>query len=289
MSDEPVVQGKDIKIEDLVPLRERNINFEKNRGFSKIFASIKAIGLIEPLCVYKDNGKYNILDGFLRYQACQKLGVGEVPCLIFRDKEAYTFNNKVNRLSAVQEMRMLKMALKTVDETTVAEVFGMKNIRYRLGSNIIRHLHSSVVKTLDANLMSRGCAMELALVKHERQLQILKEMERTGDFSVSFARALVLKTPDGQRNPEIKTKTWTQDPVKKTEMVAKLQEVEKRHDFYSNLYRQYSTDLLKLCIYARKLISNDKIRECLKGKYPAVLEQFEKIILETEGNLTPNA
>ncbi|MFB0552322.1 MAG: hypothetical protein ACETWQ_03310 [Phycisphaerae bacterium] len=71
--------------------------------------------------------------------------------------------------------------------------------------------------------------------------------------------------------------------AKKKQLVEKLEEVEKRYDFYTNLYRQYSADLLKLCVYARKLITNENIRAHLENNLPEILERFEKIVFETEG------
>jgi len=57
----------------------------------------------------------------------------------------------------------------------------------------------------------------------------------------------------------------------------------KRYDFYSNLYRQYSADLLKLYVYVRKLITNEKVRLYLEINFPEIYAQFENIIFEVNG------
>lgn len=275
--------GKDVSMSKLIPIKERNINFKTNRGYHKILSSIMTIGLIEPLCVYQDNEAYFILDGYLRYKACEQLGVVEVPCLLFRDKEAYTYNRMVNRLSACQESRMLRESLKKINKETIADVFGIKSISYRLGAELNKHLHPSVVKIIDNNLIARNCALELTHVTHDRQLEILKEMKKCNDYSVSLVRALVIKTPPAQRNPDKKhtrTKPWQLNTTKKEELVTKLEEVGKRYDFYINLYRQYSTDLLKLCIYVRKLITNKAIKEYLGTEQIEILSYFENIVFE---------
>jgi hypothetical protein len=275
------VQGKDVPLANLVPLCERDVNLKKHRGFARIRASIGAVGLSEPLCVYRENGKYCILDGFLRFKACQELGVREVPCLVFRDKEAYTFNRMVNRLSPIQEMRMLRTAIKTIDESTVAETFGMKSISYRLGEGVVKELHPRVVKAMDDGTVSRRCAREFAYVKPERQLAVLREMQKTGDYSLSFARALVLKTPGGLRNPRKRRKLWVDHDGKRLELVTKLQKVEKDHGDYARLYRRYCTDLLKMCFFVRKLVANEKVRAYLGRKHPEILKRFEGIALDT--------
>jgi len=60
-------QGLDIPIIRLRPLRERKV---PKRAYDKILASIKAIGLLEPLVVYPEGDDYVILDGTQRYRAC---------------------------------------------------------------------------------------------------------------------------------------------------------------------------------------------------------------------------
>ena len=284
MVDGMKISGKDIDIEKLVPLNERSINLKKNRGYRKILSTIKMIGLIEPLDVYKENGHYVILNGFLRYKAFQEHEINTVPCLIHAKKEGYTYNKMVNRLSPVQESRMLQEALKTLDQSTVAEVFGVKSLQYRLSKGLLKELDSKVVNAIDKGTISRRCAKELTYVSKKRQNIILREMEKCEDFSIAFARALIIKTPSDMRNhSKKKRKPWAGDSEKKQELVAKLETTSKRYDFYSNLYRQYSADLLKLYIYVRKLITNEKTRLYLEINFLEIFEQFESIIFETNG------
>jgi hypothetical protein len=61
-----------------------------------------------------------------------------------------------------------------------------------------------------------------------------------------------------------------------------LKTVQERFDFFSTLYQQYTTDLLKLGIYVRRLITNDEIRDYLAGAFPDILKCFERIILEND-------
>ena len=85
------------------------------------------------------------------------------------------------------------------------------------------------------------------------------------------------------RNKNKKSKKpWKDNSDKKQALVEKLESVQKRYDFYTILYRQYSEDLLKLYIYVRKLITNDKVRTYLDINYPDILERFEKIIFDND-------
>ena len=283
MANEINMNGEDVDIERLVPLKERDVNLRKNRGYKKILSSISTIGLIEPLCTYKENGDYIILDGFLRYKALQQLGAKTAPCLIYSTKEAYTFNRMINKLSAVQESRMLRESLKKIDQNTVADVFGIKSIQYRLGTDLLKQIDQKIISAVDKGVMSRRCARELTYVKSPRQVEILQEMEKNGDYSISFARAMVIKTPAGMRNKKKKDKKpWQGNSDRKQMLANKLETVQKRYDFYTNLYRQYTADLLKLFIYVRELITNDKVRTYMDINHPDILERFENIIFENE-------
>jgi ParB-like chromosome segregation protein Spo0J len=279
------IDGDDISIEKLFPLNERTINLKTSRGFNKIVSSIRTIGLIEPLCVYRENGHYVIIDGFLRYKACEQLGIKTIPCIAYPTKEAYTFNRMVNRLSHYQESRMLRKSLESIDHSTIEQVLGLKSLRYRLGTMIYEHLHADVIKMIDANKISRKCAGELTYVNKNRQLEILREMKKCNDFSITFARALVIKTSPDKRNKEKKArKTWLEDSDKKRELVARLEEVQTRYDFFTTLYRQYTADLLKLSIYARRIVTNEKIRDHLAVNFPDFLERLEEIVFDNESS-----
>ncbi|MEI8120894.1 MAG: ParB N-terminal domain-containing protein [bacterium] len=277
------VNGVDVPLAALTPLREREaLNTSTHKGFVRIRSSIKAIGLIEPLSVYPEGGAYVILDGYLRFRACEELKIETVPCIVFKDKEAYTFNRMVNRLSGYQEMRMLRKSLETLDERTIADVFGMRSIRYRLAPTLVEQLHPKAAEAFESDLLGKTAAHEMSCVRPERQAEMLKEMKRVNDYSPAFIRALVLKTPPELRNPKRNPKRqWSEDKNKRKEMVSRLEEAEKQHDFYTKLYRQYSADLLKMTLYVRKIITTPELGAYLADHHPATLNDLSEIVLET--------
>ena len=108
-------------------------------------------------------------------------------------------------------------------------------------------------------------------------------MKKCNDFSISFGCALVIRTSPKQRNKKKKTrKTWPEDSNKKMELGGRLEKIRERYDFFATLYRQYTTDLLKLSIYTRKLIANEGIRDYLTAKFPDLLRRFEGIVFEND-------
>ena len=72
------------------------------------------------------------------------------------------------------------------------------------------------------------------------------------------------------------------DREKRLALVDRLEEAEKQHDFYTNLYRQYSADLLKMSLYIRKVITTPKIREYLEQHHSSALGEMNAIVMESQ-------
>ena len=164
MSDSNLVNGRDLPIVKLVPRSERQV---KKRYYQRIEASLRAVGLIEPLVVYDMGDVYEILDGRLRYRILLDMGVETVPCIIWKDREGFTANRMVNRLSPVEEMRMLRKSLEELDEKTIAGALGLAGISHRLNEGLLRKLAPAVAKAFDAGKITRQCAVEFTHVKPE--------------------------------------------------------------------------------------------------------------------------
>jgi len=274
-------QGLDIPIIKLRPLRERNV---AKREYQRILASIKATGLIEPLVVYPEGDGYLILDGVQRYRALLEMGVEIVPCILGRQREAFTGNRMVNRVSPVQENRMIEKSLQELDEQTIADALGLGGISHRLRKTLLKQLHPDVAAAFDQGKITRTCAKELTHVKPPRQKEILTAMEGYKDHSIAFARALILKTLPAQREARGRKRgPWDKSAHRKSELLKKLAEAEQKHDFYSRLYKQYTVDLLKLAIYARSLLTNNRVRVYLDEHHPAIVTRFEGVIADAKG------
>ncbi|HSW46244.1 MAG TPA: ParB/RepB/Spo0J family partition protein, partial [Phycisphaerae bacterium] len=123
------VQGRDVPIVRLLPLRKRTVS---RKNYTKLLANIRAVGLIEPLCVCREGEQYYILDGYIRYTALLELGIETVPCLVLPSRDLYTPNRQVNHLTPRDEVRMLRKALETIDEDTIAKAFGVESLKTRL-------------------------------------------------------------------------------------------------------------------------------------------------------------
>ena len=103
--------------------------------YRQIAASLKHVGLIEPLIVYpRGPGGYLLLEGHVRLEILKSLGVTEAKCLLSTDDEAYTYNRHVNYIPAVAQHFMLLEALKnglTEERMTLALDVSIESIRTR--------------------------------------------------------------------------------------------------------------------------------------------------------------
>lgn len=271
----------DIPIVNLRPLRERKVS---TREYGRILASIKTIGLIEPLIVYRDAHDHVILDGVQRYKALVEMGVEVVPCIVRKQREAFTGNRMVNRVSPVQEHRMIEKSLEELDEKTIAAALGIQGLAYRLKKTLLTNLHPEVAAAFDQGKLTRACARELTHVKPSRQREILTAMEGYEDYGIAFARTQILKTPVHLREGRArKSGPWDKSAQRKGDLLRKLTAAEQKHDFYSSLYKQYTIDLLRLAIFARSMLTNARIRNYLDQHYPLVVRQFEAVIADARG------
>jgi ParB family chromosome partitioning protein len=274
-------EALDIPIIRLRPLRDRKVT---RREYERILASIKAIGLIEPLIVFPDGQDYVILDGVQRYRALLELGIEVVPCIVGGQREAFTGNRMVNRVSPIQENRMIEKSLEELDEQTIASALGIAGIGHRLKKTLLKQLHADVAAAFDQGKITRSCARELTRVKGPRQKEILTAMESYKDFGIAFARALILKTPAPLREGgKRKNDPWARSSQRKSDLLKQLTEAEQKHDFYSRLYKQYTIDLLRTAIFARSLLTNSRVRAYLDQHHPGTVTRFESVIAEARG------
>jgi ParB family transcriptional regulator, chromosome partitioning protein len=271
-------QAVDVPIASLRPLRERRIS---RREYGRILASIKAIGLIEPLIVFAEEDGYVILDGVQRYKALIELGAKIAPCIVGSQREAFTGNRMVNRVSPLQEHRMIEKSLEELDEKTIASALGIQGIAYRLKTTLLKNLHPDVALAFDQGKLTRTCAREFLHVTPARQREILTAMEGYKDYGVAFVRTQILKTPTEMRVGRTrKNSPWNKGGRRKGELLKKLADAEQKHDFYSRLYKQYTIDLLRLAIFVRSMLTNRRIRAYLDLHHSKLVSQFEVIVAE---------
>ena len=124
----------ELDIANLLPSRQVVFGRNSHSRYEKITASIEEVGIIEPLVVFPaGDGKYILLDGHLRVEACKKIGIKTVTCLVSKDDESFTYNRRINRLATIQEHLMIKKAIdRGVSEEKIAKALNIVELHLKL-------------------------------------------------------------------------------------------------------------------------------------------------------------
>ena len=91
-----------LPLEKILPLRRLDEGIRKTSKYKCIEASLRELGLIEPLVVFPQadsDGCYMLLDGHVRHMILKALGESSAKCLIATDDEGFTYNHKIKTLN----------------------------------------------------------------------------------------------------------------------------------------------------------------------------------------------
>lgn len=270
------------RCEDIPLIRLRKIKSRKidDKAFARIRKSIIEIGLLEPLLVRpcEEEGYFDILDGDWRYDILMELGLETAPCYVRDELDIYTANYQVNHLSPVEESRMITKATEVVDEKLIAEVFGLKKLAHRLSETLIKRLHPTVVNAFNNGIISRACAVELAEVLPDRQLEIFAMMQNTKNFGPQFVKKQILLTPVKKQQSKRPKTPWMENKERTKSLGTNLTEMQGELNHLAKLYREYTAALMLTVVHSRAIIGNKVLGAYLKEKMPEVLEEIKSII-----------
>jgi ParB-like chromosome segregation protein Spo0J len=91
-----------IQVSKLLPTKQLPPNISNTPKYRQTAISVQKIGIIEPLLVHKksdNSGDYFLLDGHLRIQILDNLGVAEVYCLLSTEDEGFVANRFIKAMS----------------------------------------------------------------------------------------------------------------------------------------------------------------------------------------------
>ena len=252
-----------------------------------IVASIREIGVVEPLMVYPQKGNdgfYLLMDGHYRLHALRKLGIPKVECLISLEDESFTYNARVSRLPPIQEHSMIAKAVNNgvpVERLAAALHKAVKDIREWL--NMLKGISPEAVELLKDKQICPGALHIFRKVTGMRQIEIAELMISANNYTKGYAEALLLGTP----------KDMLVDPgaVKLRKRISR-EELARMEFEMANLERDakaseanYGDKMLNLTVlraYVRKLLENTRIKRFLGTRHPEMLAEFERIAA-TEG------
>jgi RepB plasmid partitioning protein/ParB-like nuclease domain len=271
-----------VPLSDILPVRQVNDPQSNIRRYRTIRASIKEVGLIEPLVVYPQKGspgKYLLLDGHLRHFALKDLGLTVAECIVARDDECFTYNARVNRLNPIAEHKMIMKAVQQgVKPERIATALNLKVADVKSSMSLLDGINEAAADLLKDKAISSQAIRLMRRVTGLRQIEIAELMVSANNFTKGYAEAMVLTTPKDQLlNPE--------EPKRKEgltrEEIAKMEvEMEALERDLKAVERNYGENMLNLALakgYTRKLLDNAKVVRFLNGKYRDMLTEFESL------------
>lgn len=271
-----------LPLSSILPSRKMPDGLLTSRKFKQIFASIKAVGLIEPLSVGKPDryNQYILLDGHSRLTALKQLGLEKVPCLVALDDESYTYNNRLNRLSSIQEHVMIRRAVErgvTPERLAKALDVDISHIQKKL--NLLDGICPEAAELLRDQVFSPSLGAVLRKLKPTRQVECVELMVSANNLTVGYAQALVAATPSNMVVGETKTRKMT--GVNADQMSKMEREMGNLQEQFKLAEQSYGQDVLNLVLakgYLAKLMANDSVLRHLKKHHPDVLNEFDAIV-----------
>lgn len=272
-----------IELSRILPTRSLSQNMRKTSKFLCIQASIRELGLIEPLVVFPQKGgggNYVVLDGHVRLSILKELGMESAKCLIATDDEGFTFNHKVNRLSAIQEHFMIAKAIKSgASEERIAKSLNVDLSLIKQKRDLLDGICAEAVQLLRDRRTSAAAIRELRKVHAIRQIEIAELMVAAGNFSLGYMKCLVGATPQEQRAEgyrNVEADAMSPEDIAKIDhesqvLVRELKAIEESH----------GKNVLNLVIvtgYLRKLLDNARVVRFLSNNYFEILNEFQTIV-----------
>ncbi len=268
-----------LRLVQIVPIKIITPAARTSLKYQQILASIREVGIIEPPVVSKSKDGYILLDGHLRIEALKEIGETEVSCLISTDDEAFTYNKHVNRLSIVQEHRMILRAV----ERGVPEIKIAKALNVDVGSivrkrNLLEGICSEAADMLKDKMVASGTFPILRRMTAIRQIEAATLMNDSRVYSLSYARALLAATPKDQLiDPEKPKNIKGLDEEQMARMESEMSSLQREYKLIEDNYGQ---DVLKLTLakgYLANLLNNAKVVRYLVNNHSEILTQFQKI------------
>ena len=271
-----------IALSDLSPLRPVTDTIRRTRKYSQIKASVREIGMVEPLVVASnraDAGKFIVLDGHLRLEVLKELGEPEALCLVALEDEAYTYNNRINRLSIIQEHKMLLKAIERgVSEDKLAAVLNVNPDHIRRKRRLLDGICSEAAALLEDKQISINSFDALRKMRPERQVEAAELMVAMNKFTISYARTLLAATPEPQLVPG---KRRHKPKGVSEEQLALMQRESASLDREFRLVEEtYAADHLDLVLvrgYLARIVRNPRISEYLQRHHPEIAAEFTQI------------
>jgi hypothetical protein len=269
-----------LPVASLLPVKALRHNVKASTKYQQIAVSIHEVGLVEsPVVCRSGDGLYLILDGHIRIEILKEMGVSEVECLVSTDDEAFTYNKRISKLSAVQEHNMVVRTIsRGVPEHKIAKALSINLSSLRRRTNLLDGICAEAVSVLKDQQCPMAVFEILKKMRPMRQIEAAELLVNANNYSVSYVSAILAGTPhtqlvDGDKAKRVKGVT--------PEAMARMErELARLQEAISSIQDTYGREHLQLTVikaYVATLLGNARVLRYLTQHRPSFLQEFEAI------------
>ena len=272
----------ELPLKSILPIRQVKPMDGCFGKYRTLLASVKAIGLVEPLVVYPnraERGTYLLLDGHMRVKVLQEIGKESALCLVSTDDDAFTYNDKVSRITLIQEHRMIMKALDGgVTEEAIAKALDIDVQTVKSRKRMLDGIHPEAVQILKDKPITQGALTLLKNVKALRQIEMAQLMVSGNNYTFSYVRALLVGTSREQMaKPDAPKKVHGVSPEDLARMEREMETLERDYRLFEDRYGENTLHLGAAQRYVRRLLGNAKVKRFLNQRHPEILEELQEI------------
>lgn len=203
---------KEVAIEDIMPNDGQPRKYFEKAVIEELAESIKSLGLIQPITVREDGGKYVIISGERRYRASVEAGLKTMPVYIRKVNDTEMLEMALVENVQREDLNAIEIA-STLDRLIEECGITQENLAKRIGkkrstiSNYIRllKLPPEVQLALQKNLLTMGHARALLSLEDPKTIISLCDRIIRDGLSVRQVEMTVhnMLTKDNKAKPRV--------------------------------------------------------------------------------------
>ena len=274
-----------VRLPLIVPSRQVTHDMLTSVKVAAILASIRELGVVEPLAVYPEpvhgtggEPRYLLLDGHLRLAALAQLGAEDTLCLLATDDEGFTYNRQVNRLTPIQEHKMILEAIrKGTTAERIAEVLSVNVGRIRERQHLLRGIAPEVAEMLKTRMVSQAVFRVLRKMKPMRQVELVEMMISANCFTGRYAEMVLAAT----RPEQLVEAKKVSEGVTAEDIARMEREMEKLYHDYRLVEDTLGETMLVLVVakgYVSRMLRNQTIAAYLERFEPDLVRELAGVV-----------
>ncbi|MBE5793954.1 MAG: ParB/RepB/Spo0J family partition protein [Clostridiales bacterium] len=200
---------RDISIDEIDPNTDQPRKEFDKEALEQLSQSIQEAGVLSPILVVENNGRYRIVAGERRYRATRLAGLSTIPCIVrnltnVQQMEAALIENLQREdLNPIEEAAAIRSLMNECDYTQEQAAKRLGKSRPAIANALrLLNLPQDIINMVVNGDLSAGHARVLAgLDSEEHQLKLAKECVAQG-YSVRKLEELSKEEPKAEDAPK---------------------------------------------------------------------------------------